>query len=237
MDYKNVMVTWMKEGTLSLPVLLLKNYSKLGLSETEFICLLQVYSDVEQGNHFPTPEEISNRMNISVKECSTILRKLLQQHFLTIEENQSSNGILFESYSFISLWEKLADFVMQESKRAQLQKSLEQEADVYTIFEQEFGRPLSPIECETLAMWLDQDQHSTTIIKAALRESVISGKLNFRYIDRILFEWKKNGVKTIEDARQYGQKFRTHQKTQPGGTTQPSANRKPVPFYNWLEQD
>ena len=85
------------------------------------------------------------------------------------------------------------------------------ESDLYTCFEKEFGRPLSPFECESLAMWMDDDHHDPIIIKAALRESVMSGKLNFRYIDRILFEWKKNGIKTIEQAKNHGRKFRQKQ--------------------------
>ena len=56
-----------------------------------------------------------------------------------------------------------------------------------------------------------QDQHHPNLIQAALREAVMSGKLNFRYIDRILFEWKKNGIKTVDQAQNQGQKFRANQ--------------------------
>jgi DNA replication protein len=82
-------------------------------------------------------------------------------------------------------------------------------------------------------MWMEDD-HQPEIIKSALRESVISGKLNFRYIDRILFEWKKNGIKTLEQAREQGQKFRVHQKRD--RKTENARPLKDVPFYNWLEQ-
>lgn len=34
---------------------------------------------------------------------------------------------------------------------------------------------------------------------------------NFRYIDRILFEWKKNGIKTVDQAQNQGRKFRANQ--------------------------
>ena len=60
------------------------------------------------------------------------------------------------------------------------------------------------MECESLAMWIDEDGQSPDIIKAALSESVISDKLNFRYIDRILFDWKKNGIETLEQAKIHG---------------------------------
>ena len=85
------------------------------------------------------------------------------------------------------------------------------DGQLYQRFEAEFSRPLSPIEAETLSMWLDEDGHKTELIIAALREAVVSGKLNFRYIDRILFEWKRNGVQTLQQAKAYGEKFRKHQ--------------------------
>ncbi|MGG4168447.1 DnaD domain-containing protein [Rossellomorea vietnamensis] len=236
MDYKQLMVSWIEEGTLNIPQLLLSNYHTLGLNESEFVLVLHIYGHLEKGNHFPTPEELSKPMSISSEFCSSLLRKLIQQRFLSIEEGSSAEGILFEKYSLNPLWEKMAEFVIQDSKMKQMQQSMEEEADIYTTFEQEFGRPLSPLECETLAMWLDQDDHNAIIIKAALREAVISGKLNFRYIDRILFEWKKNGVKTIEDARSQSQRFRSHQKPAASNESASSPKRKSVPFYNWLEQ-
>lgn len=109
-----------------------------------------------------------------------------------------------------------------------------QEGLLYKRFEEEFCRPLSPIEAETLSMWIDQDHHSPELITAALREAVVSGKLNFRYIDRILFEWKRNGIQTIEQARVHGEKFRKYNK-------QPRQEAKPIkadayPSFSWLDQ-
>ena len=237
MDFKQLMTSWMEEGTVSIPQLLLSNYHTLGLSESEFVLLLQVYSFSEKGNDFPTPEELSLKMSFTSEECSSILRRLVQNQFIAIEEGNSSSGILYEKYSLKPLWSKLAEFVIAGSKGESVEKTLQDESDLYTVFEQEFSRPLSPLECETLAMWIDQDEHNAVIIKAALREAVISGKLNFRYIDRILFEWKKNGVKTIEQAKKQGEKFRPHQKSQsPSSSQSAQADKKTVPFYNWLEQ-
>ncbi|MCP3738766.1 DnaD domain-containing protein [Rossellomorea sp. BNER] len=235
MDEKNLLISWMEEGTISIPQLLLSNYHKLGVSETEFVLLLQVYSFLEKGNQFPTPEELSERMNLTGTECAVLLRKLVQHQLISIEEGHSSSGILFEKYTLAPLWNKLTEILMSELKTNKIEESLKNETDLYTCFEQEFGRPLSPLECETLAMWHDQDDHDPVIIKSALREAVISGKLNFRYIDRILFEWKKNGIKTMEQAKSYGERFRPYQKGyQKNATNEPK--KKTVPFYNWLEQ-
>ncbi|MEC1232721.1 DnaD domain-containing protein, partial [Bacillus paralicheniformis] len=131
------------------------------------------------------------------------------------------------------LWGKLFEHLeMAEQKQLAEQNEGEQK-NLYTVFEEEFARPLSPLECETLSIWLDQDHHDAQLIKQALKEAVISGKLNFRYIDRILFEWKKNGVSTVEQAANYSQRFR--RKTAPRQNEQKEYTRQ-VPFYNWLEQ-
>jgi len=80
--------------------------------------------------------------------------------------------------------------------------------DTYSIFEREFCRPLSPMELETITGWLEQDCYKEDLILAALKEAVFTGKLNFRYIDRILLEWQRNRVQSVEQARTYSQRFR-----------------------------
>ncbi|MGG3965035.1 DnaD domain-containing protein [Heyndrickxia faecalis] len=229
---KDLLLAWWEEGILTVPQLLLKKYKQLGLNETELVLLLQVYSFLKEGNAFPTPEDLAGRLTIPESMCVSILRRLIQHQFLSIEEGEGEGGILYEKYSIMPLWAKLADEFVYEKKQDELEKSVNEETDLYTTFEQEFGRPLSPLECETLAMWIDQDGQSPDLIKAALREAVISGKLNFRYIDRILFEWKKNGIRTVDEAREYGRNFRKSSKPQ----TEKPKTTNPVPFYNWLEQ-
>ncbi|HEY4553344.1 MAG TPA: DnaD domain-containing protein [Bacillaceae bacterium] len=229
---KEVMISWIEAGEIRFPNMLMEKYRQIGLDEKELVLLLQLISYKEIGNGFPTPEQLSKRMTITSTECSSILRKLIQNRFLRIEEEYTEDGIMHERYSITPLWIRLAEDMLLEQKQADMENMFLDDQDLYTTFEKEFGRPLSPIECETLAMWIDHDSHDPVIIKAALREAVISGKINFRYIDRILFEWKKNNIKTIEQARVHSLKFRQKAKT----AAQSAASTNTVPFYNWLEQ-
>lgn len=234
---KENFVQWIQEGNLTIPNALLTNYKRLDLSEEDLVLLLHVYSFLEKGKDFPTPNEISARMTIPASHCADLLHKLIQQGFIAINEGTSKDGIRYEKYTLEPLWERLAEFFLMERNAEDKKEKEKVETDIYSTFEQEFGRPLSPFECETLAMWLDDDRHEPVIIKAALREAVISGKLNFRYIDRILFEWKKNGVKTIEQAKSYGRKFRMHQtNVRRPNNEETSQKSEDVHFYNWLEQ-
>jgi DNA replication protein len=232
---KDKIAEWLAEGSIAIPKLLLHHYKKLGLSESEFLLLLHIHSFIDSGVLFPTPAQIAERMTLTPTECMEVLRRLLQKGLLAIEEHVDDHAIRGEKYSLKPLWEKLVYFLLSESLYEEKERQQEEEQSLYSMFEQEFGRPLSPFECETLAMWMDQDHHDPIIIKAALREAVLSGKLNFRYIDRILFEWKKNGIRTIEQAQSYGKKFRKHQ--QSSKMSQPQNEyKRTIPFYNWLEQ-
>ncbi|HZG55080.1 DnaD domain-containing protein [Paenibacillus sp.] len=80
--------------------------------------------------------------------------------------------------------------------------------DLFTVFESEFARPLSPMEYETIVGWLDQDRYSDSLIMTALKEAVFAGKVHFRYIDRILMEWQRNRITTPEEAKAYTERFR-----------------------------
>jgi DNA replication protein len=232
---KDNILSWLQEGNITVPAILLSEYRNMNLNEYELVLLLNIITFIDKGNEFPTPEELSSRMTVSVSDCNEMLRRLIQKGFIEIIDEYSNEGIRFEKYSVKPLWERLIDqFLMKNKNNKEVSKKAE-ETDLYTCFEKEFGRPLSPFECESLGMWMDDDHHDPVIIKAALREAVMSGKLNFRYIDRILFEWKKNGIKTIEQAKNQGRKFR--QKQVPNRQVQEEPQQSAsVPFYNWLEQ-
>ncbi len=233
MNNEEKMVQWLEQEYLSIPTFLMSSYKQLGLNEDELILLLQVQSFIQIGNSFPTPTEISNRMTWSTTKCTEQLRALLQRGYITIQEEHDEKSVIHEKYSLKPLWEKVL-FLFLNNSLEKHEQSIKQEFNLYSMFEQEFGRPLSPLECESLSMWIDEDHHDPTIIKAALREAVMSGKLNFRYIDRILFEWKKNGIKTIEQALNHSRKFRQFQNKQRTDENQQEYKRT-IPFFNWLE--
>ncbi|ARK30349.1 DnaD domain-containing protein [Halalkalibacter krulwichiae] len=234
MDQK-LLIKWTTQRQLSIPTLLLKHYKQLGLIEYELVALLQIQSCIDEGDGFPTPELLSERMTLSMNECADMLGRLIRKGFLTLDKKWDEQGVLFEFYTLEPLWAKLIQLLKGEQVTVQEQQKQNDEGSLYKKFEEEFCRPLSPIEAETLSMWLDQDQHASELILAALREAVVSGKLNFRYIDRILFEWKRNGIKTIDQAKAHGEKFRKYNQAQ-SKQTQQKTRTESYPTFSWLDQ-
>ncbi|OPA81487.1 DNA replication protein DnaD [Paenibacillus selenitireducens] len=214
-----------EEGSVNISYTLLRYYRRLKLSDTEMMLLLQLtgFRQMEQ-NAFPTIEELQERMGTSPEHVIKMLQKLMHEKFLTIDEEiDPQTGIQYERYNLIGVYEKLGACMMEDVKKERLLEQRhgkattsamnsnveeETEQNLFSIFEREFGRPLSPMECETISGWLDQDQYPEELILLALKEAVFAGKVHFRYIDRILLEWMRNRVRTAEDARAYAQKFR-----------------------------
>ena len=64
------------------------------------------------------------------------------------------------------------------------------------------------MELETISNWLDKDMYKEELIMTALKEAVFAGKVHFRYIDRILLDWSRNRVSTVDQAKEYSQRFR-----------------------------
>lgn len=61
---------------------------------------------------------------------------------------------------------------------------------------------------ETIQIWTQQDCYSEELIVTALREATSVGKLYIRYIDRILLEWQRQQITSVEGARDYSLRFR-----------------------------
>ena len=70
--------------------------------------------------------------------------------------------------------------------------------DIFSVFENNFGKTLSAMECELINAWIDRGDSEELII-AALKEATYNGVRSLRYIDKILFEWNKKGIKTPEE--------------------------------------
>ena len=231
---KELLKKWRELGNIEFPKILLLEYKSLKLNEVELILLLQIIEFQKENNYFPTPELISTRMTISPLECSQILGRLIRSGFVELISTDE-NHMLSEVYSLDPLWDRLLElFILKENKKSRLDEELKEE-NVFVVFEREFGRPLSVFECETISLWLDTDKNTPELVLHALKEAVISGKLNINYIDRILFEWNKNNIRTVAQATERSKRFRKNQTPINQVPKSTQTIPKVVPSYNWVD--
>ena len=91
--------------------------------------------------------------------------------------------------------EKLDNLEIGEVKTVELLEINDLKALV-DDFERELGRFLSPFEIEDLQKTISEDRVSVDLVRTALREAVFNNKTNWRYIQAILRNWRREGITT-----------------------------------------
>ena len=59
------------------------------------------------------------------------------------------------------------------------------------------GRLLTPFEIEDLSKTVKEDGVKADLIKETLREAVLNGKPNWKYIQAILRNWRHEGIQSV----------------------------------------
>ena len=74
--------------------------------------------------------------------------------------------------------------------------------NIYDYIESNFGRTLSPIEVEIIDTWEDND-----LTRYAIKQAVLNGAYNIKYINKILFNFEKQGIKSVQQAQEKEKQF------------------------------
>jgi DnaD/phage-associated family protein len=107
--------------------------------------------------------------------------------------------------------------------------------EIFSTFEKEFGRPLSPLEYGQITQW--EKEFSLALILEALKRAVLGGKHNFKYINSILLEWHRNNVQTIQAVREYDDVFKARKEGQARARDGPRTPGKAFSMKEWVEND
>ena len=174
----------LKDGSICIPKIFLTNYKHLEIDDKEFIVLMYLMNY----NGGFNPKYIGSELDISFKDILEIINTLCEKGIIEIEI-RDIRGMKEEYICLNKLYEKLAFLVLNQEKEDSKPNNL------FSIFEKEFGRTLSPIEYELINAW-KENHFSEELILAALKEAVFNGVSNLRYIDKILYEWNRKGIES-----------------------------------------
>ncbi len=173
-----------------IPNYVIKNYEKLGLEGLDFIMLIYF---INQKNIVTFDvNKIAMDLNLDSSKVLEVINSLNEKNYISIEMKKN-NGVIEEFISTDLFYNKISSMLMENTNNST-------ETDVYSIFEKEFGRTLSPTEYTSINNWIENGI-SEDLIKEALKEAILSGVHNIRYIDTILFNWTKKGYKKPEDVK------------------------------------
>lgn len=186
---------------------LFDHYDELGLSEKDLVILIKLIYASETSNKQPSIEFLKRGSNMEPREVTSVIQHLIQRDLLQLQVKKDEEGKFTEYMNLDSFYDKLNKILIQEETDNKQSTSQQNFKELFQYIEQLFARPLSPYEIETLNQWIDVDQHDFSLIRAALDEAYSHDKLSFKYVDRILLNWKKNNVTTTEESKKIREKF------------------------------
>lgn len=188
----------------------------LNVSLEEFLLLLYFENRDDLTINF---DDISKRLKIS-KECIlNAFNNLLSKKIIKVVSEKNSEGKLTDKIILDNFYDKAKELRKKEEQGKEKQ-------DIFSIFQEEFKRPLTSFEIEIIKAWVEK-LYSEELIITALKEAVYNGAMSIRYIDAILHDWSKKGLTCKEDIDNY--------------LINKDKNKKQEDLnlfeYNWLDDD
>ncbi len=184
-----------KSGNLVLPSDLLLHYNQLFSSSDDFLVWQFFYLQNTTALGELSPSQIAEKIGKNVTEVNQAISRLTEKGLLqyrTIELNGEIEVIFDATLALERL-----DQLFEKQAPNQVQSAPNDLKSLVDTFQQELGRLLSPFEIEDLEKSLKEDGTSADLIKEALREAVLNGKPNWKYIQAILRNWRHEGIRSV----------------------------------------
>lgn len=207
----------LKEKPIVLPRYLFKYYLRLGITSEELIILIFV---IDKGDKIIyNPSLLSEELGMDKFKVMELLNSLNEKKIISITVEKENN----KSEEYISLellYKKITNILVDKKDEKNIDNS-----DIFSIFEREFGRTISSMECQIIKGWID-DGFTHELIMEGLKEAIYNGVTSLRYIEKILYDWRKKGYKNKQDIIEAKNKYRESKKEE-----------KDIFYYDWLNDD
>lgn len=198
---------------------ILKTIKKNDLSLDE--ALLIIYFCSNNNHPILDIDEIKAKFGMDELAIMQAFASITNKDLIKIRMEKNREGKVEEVIDLTPFYESIAYDIGEVEKN-------KKEDNIFNLFEKQLARPLSPVEFDIINKWLDRGD-SEEIITSAYNEAIYNGTFTLRYIDAILTEWAKKGIKSAKEVTLYLKQRRTPRERK---------NQALIDFdYNWLEDE
>ncbi|MGQ7319226.1 DnaD domain-containing protein [Streptococcus suis] len=184
-----------RQGNVVIPAAFLFHYKELFSSADDF--LIWQFFFYQNTSHLESlaPSEVAQATGKTVAQVNQAIENLQESGLLEFK-TISIAGEIEMIFDALPALEKL-DVLLEPKQPVEMVRT---ENDLKTLvgdFERELGRFLSPFEIEDLQKTVEDDKTSVDLVRAALKEAVFNNKTNWKYIQAILRNWRREGITTV----------------------------------------
>ena len=184
------------QGYQTFPAALLFHFKDLFPSASEFLIWQFFYYQNTSKLESLAPSEIAQATGLTLASVNHSIERLQAAALLDLKTIHI-NGEMKLIFDTAPAFEKL-DAILAPQAEVELPEITNDEKSLVADFERELGRMLSPFEVEELQKTLKEDKLSADLIREALKEAVFINKTNWKYIQGILRNWRREGIRSPE---------------------------------------
>lgn len=175
-NYNNLFIKKILDYNLSLHEFLLLNYF--------------INYNVEELNI----NEIEKHTSLTDEMILEAYNGLITKKIIKINTS-NKNGVIVEIISLDDFYDKIDQAIRGE-------KNETSKDEIIKVFEKASSEKATDLEIEVINAWISSGFETSMIINA-INEAKYNGTCNIRYIDKVLNEWSKKGIKSSEELEKY----------------------------------
>lgn len=206
-----------QKGLVDVEKLILEQKAQLSLNLEQLGFLLLFYRYTSQNSFLlPSVQQFAKLYEIEIGKVKELQNFLFQNGLCEID-TKTEGATLIEYVKWDHLYQRLSE---QSAPVIETNKTVKMKMEIVQLIEREFGRMLSPFEIELVTIWTNSYEREDVL--EAIKEAVISGVQNMRYIDKILLNWSQGGKRKRDFV---------------GDQTAAVESVDLEQYYNWLEKE
>ena len=182
------MKTLINKNIVDFSELILNNYYRLDLDETDAVILIKLRYLLQKNITFIHPSKLSEMLSITPTTTQRRLDKLMDKGYVQIILEKNQFGKETEVFNLDYLVECILELEFSKVEDSIAKPKQTKERELVELFEEEFKKPLGVLDIQTIAKWLNEDKYSVDQIKDALFDASRQGKLTIKYVDGILLK-------------------------------------------------
>jgi DNA replication protein dnaD len=174
-----------KAKTISFTEEMIKNYSKLKLTEIETMLLIHLYHQLDTNNNLLSVKNLTLKMSLNEEQLSNCVIELIQKGYIELVLNEGE-----EVFKLDGTYEALARVLDEQEEEDMFKNRQDLLSQIVLYIETTYAKLCTPADLMIINNWLDLG-YNFQEIKRAVLDSLKAKKLHLKYADAILANHKK----------------------------------------------
>ncbi|MBR1386276.1 MAG: DnaD domain protein [Bacilli bacterium] len=170
--------------------------------------------EVKRGQVITSLKHLVQQTKLTLQQVRTSLTRLISTNEITKTTTNKYTVITINNYNRYQDYNKqnnkqITNEQQTNNKQITTTKQINNitnkqyiSTTILEYVEENFGRTLSPVECEEILSWNDNE-----LTRYAIKQAVLLNKISTKYISRILSAYERENVKTVQQAQERERKY------------------------------